>query len=72
MAYDISKNAKLKGRIIEIYGSQIEFAKAIGVTDTTVNYKLNGKRDLSQDDIAKWVKALKIPTQEIGAYFFAN
>lgn len=66
----IFKNAKLKGRIVEKFGSQKAFADALGVTDTTVNNKLNNRRLMSQDDIANWAETLEIPLNEIGLYFF--
>ena len=40
MNYDYSK---LKGRIIEKYDSQRSFAEAIGKTQTTTSFKINGK-----------------------------
>mgnify|MGYP002520089125 CR=1 FL=1 len=64
-------NAKLKGRIVEIYGSQKAFAEAINKTETTVNTKLNDKRGMTQNDIIEWANALQIDVNDIGAYFFA-
>lgn len=61
---------KLRGRIIEKYGSQADFAKEIGTTEVTVTNKLNGKYDISMSDIIKWCKALEISKDEVGAYFF--
>lgn len=68
----IFKNAKLKGRIVEKFGSQKAFADALGVTDTTVNNKLNNRRLMSQDDIASWAETLEIPLDQIGLYFFTE
>jgi transcriptional regulator with XRE-family HTH domain len=68
----IFKNAKLKGRIVEKFGSQKAFADALGVTDTTVNNKLNNRRLMSQDDIANWAETLEIPLDQIGLYFFTE
>lgn len=68
----VFNNAKLKGRIVEIYGSQKAFADAIGKTETTVNNKLNDKRGMSQDDIVEWANALRINIDEIGKYFFST
>ena len=61
---------KLRGRIVEKFGNCEAFAKALGITNTTVSYKLNGKRQFSQDDILKWSQALEIAAEEIGYYFF--
>ena len=40
MAFNYSK---LRGRIIEKYGSQSDFAKAFGCSDRTLSLKMNGK-----------------------------
>ena len=43
------KYDKLKGRIKEKYGTQGNFAKDIGKTQTTTSFKINGKR------IFRWI-----------------
>ena len=48
--------AKLKGRIKEKYGTQEDFAKAIGLTPTTFSLKINGKAKWKQDEIVKATK----------------
>lgn len=61
---------KLRGRIIEKYETQEEFAKALGVTPGTLSQKLKEKRDLKREEIAKWCKLLEIPFDEMQSYFF--
>lgn len=61
---------KLKGKIKEIFNTQEEYAKAIGTSATSINYKLNNKKLFSQKEISKSVKALNIPFNEIADYFF--
>lgn len=63
---------KIRGKIVEVYGSQKEFAKAIGLSEQSVTAKLNGRTDMSQDDILKWADALKLEVSDIGNYFFAD
>lgn len=63
---------RIRGRIVEIFGSQREFAKAIGLSEQSVTAKLNGRTDLSQDDILKWSEALRLEATDIGSYFFEN
>lgn len=63
---------KLKGRIVEICGSQSEFAKLLGVSKQTVTAKLNNRSNFSQNDIIKWCEILQIDQSEIGIYFFAH
>ena len=36
---------KLRGKIIEKYGTQGAFAKALGVSERTLSLKINGKMD---------------------------
>ena len=65
------KYNKLRGRIIEKYGSQSEFAKAIGLSETSVSNKMQCKSAFDQRDIVKWCEALDIPIEQNGEYFFA-
>ena len=66
------ENAKLRGRIVEKYGSQVRFAEKIGKTVQTVTAKLNGNSGFSQDDIVEWATALDIESNSVGDYFFAH
>lgn len=62
---------KLRGRIIEKYGSQEAFSKVIGMSSTSLSLKMTGQTGFSQNDIQLWSKYLDIKTEEIGEYFFA-
>ena len=64
------KYNKLRGRIIEIYGSQYNFANRLGVSENSVSKKMNGKTGFSQADIVKWSLLLKVKIDEYGEYFF--
>lgn len=61
---------KLRGRIIEKYGTQGRFAKAMGVSERTLSLKLNNKIFFSQDEITKISELLSIVSDEIQVYFF--
>lgn len=63
---------KMRGRIVELFGTQQRFAQHLGQTEQTVSKKLHGKSDFSQEDIVRWCDALKIPTDEVGKLFFAD
>lgn len=67
MAFDFRK---LKGRIIEKYGSQTEFTRKFGVSENTFSMKMNNKVRFTTDDIVKICDMLDIPEEEIGVYFF--
>lgn len=64
--------SKLRGKIIEKYGSQSAFVKAFGVSENTFSLKMNNKVRFSTDDILKIIKMLDIPENEIGDYFFTE
>ena len=64
------KYRKLRGRIIEKYGTFSAFAKAIKLSKVTVSNKMTGNTGFSQDDIYKWSNILDIPVEEYGSYFF--
>ncbi len=51
-------NKKLKGRIVEHYGSQFEFARAIGEHESAVSLVVRGKRQLTDRQLTTWQKAL--------------
>lgn len=63
--------SKLKGRIVEIFGSQSAFAGKLGISVNSVSRKLNCKTGFSQHDIEEWSRLLNIQLSEYGDYFFA-
>lgn len=67
MAFNYSK---LRGRIIEKYGSQSDFAKAFGCSDRTLSLKMNGKRPWKQTEILSAIKLLELSEEDIRDYFF--
>lgn len=62
--------AKLRGKIVEVFGSQYKFAKALKISENSLSKKLNGKTQFRQDDIQTWCHLLDIPVEEAGLYFF--
>lgn len=61
---------KLRGRIIELYGTQTAFAKAIELSCNSVSKKLKVKTEFSQSDIEKWANLLNIERKDYGEYFY--
>lgn len=61
---------KLRGKIIEKYGSQAEFSKVLGISQNTLSKKMNNKARFSSDDIVKIKELLNIPNDEVNSYFF--
>lgn len=69
MSFDYSK---LSGRIVEKYGTQMNFADAIGLSERSVSLKLNSKIGWKQSEIMRICEALEIGIDEIPDYFFAD
>jgi len=67
--YDTSK---LRGRIIEKFGSQNAFANAVNRSISFVSQYLNGKVNLDQKTIDEWSNILEISIADIPAYFFTK
>lgn len=68
MAFNYSK---LKGRVVEVFGSQIEFAKAMDWSERTLSLKMNGKVSWKQSDICKAIELLRLSIDDVQDYFFA-
>ncbi len=62
--------AKLHGRIKELYNTQSNFAKQIGLSPTSLSKKLNNKTEFSQNEIANSLEALHLEINDIPTYFF--
>lgn len=61
---------KLRGRIKEIFGTQDNFAEAIGIGKVSLSQRLNNKLEFSQNEILKSCEALQLDYSEIPVYFF--
>lgn len=67
MAIDYSR---LRGRIVERYGSQMSFAKAMNISERTLSLKMSGKRDWKQLEIRRAINLLGLSDGDIVDYFF--
>ena len=63
------KRLKLRGRIIERYGTIGAFADAIGISRCTATNVLKGKTTPTQKSIPKWCNALDIDLRDVGIFF---
>lgn len=63
--------SKLRGRIVEKYRTNANFAEKLNISPVALSKKLNCKTGLSQDDILLWSSELDIKQEEYGEYFFA-
>lgn len=64
------KYAKLKGRIIERFGSLSNFAKAIGKTKQWLYSRFKNKKGMSIKEVILFCDMLEIPYCDIPLYFF--
>ena len=62
---------KLRGKIVEVFGTNYRFAEALNISENSLSKKLNGKTMFNQADISKWCSLLNIPIEEAGIYFFS-
>jgi hypothetical protein len=62
--------AKLRGRIIEKFGSQSAFAAAMGWREALLSAKLNNKSEWAISESMKACELLEIPMSEAHQYFF--
>lgn len=67
MAFDYSK---LKGRIVEKFGGQSGFAKAMEWSERTLSKKMTGQVAWKQTDICKAIGLLELSEGDIQEYFF--
>lgn len=67
MAFDYSK---LRGRIVEKFGSQSKFARKMEWSERTLCLKMTGKVAWKQTDILKAINLLGLTEDNIQEYFF--
>jgi hypothetical protein len=56
-------NKILKGRIVEIFGCQSDFAQKAKVDESLVSRVIRGRRDLPEAEKTRWAKILKTGTE---------
>ena len=63
---------KLSLRIVEMFGTLVNFANEVRQAPGKVSDKLEGKAPMTRDDIITWGEALMIEPGAITAYFFTE
>lgn len=69
MAYDYRR---LRGRIIEKYGTLKVFASEMGWSERTLSLKMNCKVYWKQPEITRASELLNISSDEVTEYFFSQ
>ncbi|HEL1613984.1 TPA: DUF739 family protein [Streptococcus suis] len=62
--------SKLSGRIVEKFGTQYNFATAIGLSERSLSLKLNNKVGWKDEEMEKAIELLDLDITEIPSYFF--
>ena len=60
---------KLRGRIVEMFGKQEAFARALGLSPRSLSLKLNNKRYFKPCEISRSIELLNLCTTDIPGYF---
>jgi len=58
-------NLKLKAKIIERYGSQVDFSEAINVNETIISKVIRGRRTLAPEKQVEWASVLHSTPAEL-------
>lgn len=67
MSFDYSS---LLGKIVEVYGTQANFAEAMGLSERSISLKLNNKVRWKDTEIITVANLLDIEAEDIPKYFF--
>jgi len=62
--------SKLYGKIVEVFGTQANFADKMNLSERSISLKLNNKVPFNQNEIKRAIDVLGINSVEIGQYFF--
>ena len=65
-------NSKLRGRIVEKYGTISNFSDSIGKNRSSMCLALNDKRSMDRNEILNICRALDIESKDIADYFFTT
>ncbi len=64
--------SKLRGRIKEVYHTEMSFAKALGISSVSLSKRLNNQIGFDSPEMHRACELLKIPLEEAPSYFFSR
>lgn len=64
--------SKLRGRIVEKYGTLGAFAQVAGITEVALSRKMNNKMSITRDDMIRWSELLDISLDDYGVFYFVR
>jgi hypothetical protein len=63
--------SKLRGRIVEYFGTNAAFADAMDIDRSSLSFKLNNKTPWKREEIERACILLEVPIEEVHLYFFS-
>lgn len=64
--------SKLRGKIIEVCGTQAKFSTELGIGRVSLSKRLNNQLQFSNEEIMRACTILKIDKMDIPEYFFTE
>ena len=58
-------NRKLKGKIIEVFGTQADFSQTLGVNESVVSRVVRGRKTLTPAEAERWARALGMTAEAL-------
>jgi transcriptional regulator with XRE-family HTH domain len=55
---------RLKGRIVEMFGTQSDFADKLGINESIVSRVVRGRKRLTAEEVEEWAEALAIGQED--------
>ncbi len=69
---EVTDYSKLLGKMKEKGITQSELAKQIGISETSLNKKLNGGSQFRQEEMLKILDCIGVNIESVSLYFFAK
>ncbi len=66
----VCKYPKLDGKITEVFGTRVNFASSLGISENSMSAKMQGKSKWKEREIVRSCELLGIPKEDIAIYFF--
>jgi len=58
-------NRKLKAKIIEVFGTQGDFARELGIDESVISRVIRGRRLIRPEEAKKWAEVLGLNQDEL-------
>ncbi len=68
----MTNTPKLKAIMVEKGYTQADLAKLLNISEQTMNYKINNRREFKASEIQMLIKILEIPSEQVDGIFFVH